>query len=93
MRAENRERTGAALDQPSPLTRLSELPLGTEAVIAAVESDDAIGQRLRDLGFRPGAEVRCERRAPLGEPRVYAILGTRVCLRPAEAKRIQVRTR
>jgi Fe2+ transport system protein FeoA len=34
--------------------------------------------------------VRCRRRAPLGDPRVYELRGTQLCLRRSEAARVLV---
>ena len=49
--------------------------------------------RLEALGFLPATEVRCRRRAPLGDPRVYELRGTQLCLRRSEAARIKVELR
>ncbi len=70
---------------------LSELPVGALAAVVAVEIDGPVGRRLRDLGFRPDAAVTCRRRAPLGDPRVYELAGSQICLRRSEASGIQVR--
>ena len=69
---------------------LSELPLEVRARVAAIEVEGAVGQRLWELGFRVGAEVTCRRRAPLGDPRVYELAGSQVCLRRSEAVGIRV---
>jgi ferrous iron transport protein A len=60
-------------------------------VVVDVRGGDPIGQRLLDLGFIPGTEVRVLKRAPLGDPVVYHLRGTRLCLRRSEADRIRVR--
>jgi ferrous iron transport protein A len=70
---------------------LSELPPGGLAVVVEVEAPPGLLQRLEALGFLPETEVRCRRRAPLGDPRVYELRGTQLCLRRAEAARIRVR--
>jgi ferrous iron transport protein A len=71
---------------------LARLPVGGAGVIEAVEDASPIGARLLDLGFVPGTPVRALRRAPLGDPTVYEIRGTQLCLRRSEAERIRVRT-
>lgn len=71
-----------------PLTRLRP---GRRAIIARVESADAIGRRLLDLGFVPGSEVRAVRRAPLGDPVAYEVRGTQLCLRARDARQVWVR--
>jgi len=70
---------------------LSDLPLGTSAAVVGVEIEGPVGRRLRDLGFRPHARVVCRRRAPLGDPRVYEIAGSQICLRRREASGVRVR--
>ena len=51
---------------------------------------DAVGDRLADLGFLPGTTVRVVRRAPLGDPTIYELRGTQLCLRKRETARILV---
>ena len=75
------------LDQVHPL---AELRPGERATVHAVDTDTPLGRRLIDLGFRPGTEVRVVRRAPLGDPVSYALRGSQVCLRRAEAAQIAV---
>lgn len=75
-----------------PATRaLPALPVGARAEIVDVDASADPGGRLRDLGFLPGTLVRLLRRAPLGDPAVYALRGTRFCLRRAEARAVRVR--
>ena len=72
-------------------TSLADLPVGSRARVVAVELDGPVGQRLRDLGFRADAEVTCRRRAPFGDPRVYELAGSQICLRRSEARAVRVR--
>ena len=73
---------------------LSELAIGASAVVLEVNdngADDAIAQRLRDLGFVAGEPVRLVARGPLGaDPLLVQIGYTRFALRRAEAARITV---
>lgn len=55
-----------------------------------VDAPPPLGTRLRDLGFHPGTSVRCVRRAPLGDPRIYELRGVQLCLRSTEAGLVQV---
>lgn len=71
--------------------KLAELPLGAAAVIEAVEDGSPVAHRLLDLGFVPGTPVRALRRAPLGDPTLYELRGTQLCLRRSEARRVAVR--
>jgi ferrous iron transport protein A len=69
---------------------LADLPVGESGVILSIDLTTAIGRRLGDLGFLPGTDVRVLSRAPLGDPTVYELRGTRLCLRRSEASRIEV---
>jgi len=75
----------------APVVCLHELPRGAPAVIEAMATDGPLAQRLADLGFLPGTRVAMIRRAPLGDPAVYEIRGTQLCLRRSEAAGIRVR--
>jgi ferrous iron transport protein A len=70
---------------------LSELPPGGLGVVVEVDAPPGLLERLEALGFLPETEVRCRRRAPLGDPRVYELRGTQLCLRRTEAARVRVR--
>jgi Fe2+ transport system protein FeoA len=67
---------------------ISELKPGETAVIEGVELPEAELQLLMRFGFFDGAEVRCSRRAPLGDPIVYSLDGSEVALRIETACRI-----
>jgi ferrous iron transport protein A len=60
-------------------------------VVDEVDASTAIGRRLQDLGFVARTTVTVLRHAPLGDPVLYELRGTRLCLRRSEAKLIQVR--
>lgn len=47
-------------------------------------------RRLQDLGLVPGTTVGVERRAPLGDPTVYTVRGTRLAIRAADAASVLV---
>ncbi len=72
----------ATLDQMRP---------GTPVRVVAVDAPEPVRGRLADLGFLPGTLVTLVRRAPLGDPTVYALRGTHLCLRSSEARTIRVR--
>jgi ferrous iron transport protein A len=74
-----------------PLQWLSELPVGAHALIVEVDAAADPGGRLEELGFLPGTRVQLLRRAPLGDPAVYALRGTRFCVRRSEARAVRVR--
>ncbi len=74
----------------SRVVPLADLAPGAHAVIESVDTTSAIGRRLADLGFLPRTPIHVLRRAPLGDPVAYELRGYRLCLRRAEALRVQV---
>ncbi|MGB5757577.1 MAG: FeoA family protein [Acidimicrobiales bacterium] len=70
---------------------MSQLPVGSVAVVRAVETGLAgQGRRLLEIGFVPGTVVRVERRAPLGDPTIFEIRSTRLALRREGAELVEV---
>jgi ferrous iron transport protein A len=71
---------------------LAHLSPGQCATIAGLTADasPAVARRLRQLGFRPTAQVEVLRRAPLGDPTIYRVLDTELCIRSREARLIEV---
>lgn len=74
------------------VTVLADLAPGRRAVItgAAPHTPDAVAKRLRQLGFREMADVDVIRRAPLGDPTIYRVQDTELCLRRREASLIEI---
>ncbi len=70
---------------------LSHMQEGSRAVVDAVFLTHAMGRRVRELGFFPGTEVQCLRRAPAGSPIVFGVLDAAIALRETDAKHIRVR--
>jgi ferrous iron transport protein A len=74
--------------------RLSDLPKGASAVVERVDDvhpNDPIAQRLRDMGFVEGEQVRLVARGPVGaDPLLIQIGSTRFALRRSEAARVTV---
>jgi ferrous iron transport protein A len=73
---------------------LSQLAKGSTVQVLGVQSrgaDDAIAQRLLDLGFVAGEQVKCINLAPFGgDPMLVQIGYTRFALRKVEAARVQI---
>lgn len=72
-------------------TALASLERGETGEIEEVTVAGPIGQRLADLGFLPGTRVTLVRRAPLGDPAVYELRGSQMCIRRREARSIRIR--
>jgi ferrous iron transport protein A len=89
-RARENENHFQSVYMTRPSVPLSELPVGGRAVVVELDAKPELAARLTALGFLPDTEVRCRRRAPLGDPRVYELRGTQLCLRRSEAKSVRV---
>ncbi len=79
-------------DIPADLSRLSDLPIGGEALVYGL-APSCIGperRRLLDLGVVPGTRIRCEFASPFGSPRSYDIRGALIALRDHQADRILI---
>lgn len=58
---------------------------GSGAVVGDIRALGELRGRLMDLGFTPGAGVRCLFAAPSGDPRAYMVRGSVIALRRADA--------
>lgn len=73
------------------LSALSELSVGTVAMVESLDLPDEVGHHLMHMGFAPDARVVVIRRAPAGDPTVYSIDGFEIALRRETARYIRVR--
>lgn len=79
--------------QPSgvPLVSvLSELKVGESGVVEAFQLPESVQNYLMHLGFLPDAQVTVLRRAPAGDPTVYAVDGMEIALRRETASAIRI---
>ena len=85
-------RTPAASDRSGSKTMLAQLSPGQQGTIVGTVPDAAppVAGRLWQLGFRPATRVDVIRRAPLGDPTIYRVQDTELCLRRREARLIEV---
>jgi ferrous iron transport protein A len=81
-----------APDRSGSVVVLAQLPPGGRATVVgtAPQATSALASRLNQLGFRPKAQVDVIRRAPLGDPTIYRVQDTELCLRRREAQLIEV---
>jgi ferrous iron transport protein A len=70
---------------------LSELKVGETGVLVALDLPESVQNHLMHMGFVPDAIVTALRRAPAGDPTVYAIDGMEIALRHGTAESIRVR--
>jgi ferrous iron transport protein A len=85
-------RAQSARRQSGSAIVLAQLAPGQRATITGTvpQATPAVASRLRQLGFRPTAHVDVIRRAPLGDPTIYRVQDTELCLRRREAHLIEV---
>lgn len=90
--AEARECEGAEVEPVDSRLRtsLDRAAPGTVSRIVRVCGQGAIRRRLLDMGLRPGAEVKVERLAPLGDPMEVTVMEYHLTLRREEAAEIEV---
>jgi Fe2+ transport system protein FeoA len=70
---------------------LSQLNVGESGVLVDLDLPESVQNHLMHMGFVPNALVTTLRRAPAGDPTVYAIDGMEIALRRETAAAIQVR--
>jgi Fe2+ transport system protein FeoA len=70
---------------------LSELNVGETAMVVALNLPESVQNHLMHMGFVPDASVTALRRAPAGDPTVYAIDGMEIALRRETADSIHIR--
>ena len=69
---------------------LSTLKIGEAAVIEKLLGDKISRQRLIALGIVKGQAITLDTKAPMGDPRVYEVLGYRLLIRNEDAENIIV---
>jgi Fe2+ transport system protein FeoA len=70
--------------------KLSQLPIGSRAVVRGFQGQGAAFLRLREMGVLPGASLALVRTAPLGDPLEIQVRGYNLTLRRSEAEHIVV---
>ena len=87
-----RTRAHRTRDQSTSVVVLAQLAPGRRATVVGTlpQATSVIASRLGQLGFRATAKVDVIRRAPLGDPTIYRIQDTELCLRRREAQLIVV---
>jgi Fe2+ transport system protein FeoA len=71
---------------------LTDLRIGETASLVSLDLPESVQNYLMHMGFVPEAEVTALRRAPAGDPTVYAIDGMEIALRRETAEAIRVRS-
>lgn len=71
---------------------LTDLRIGQTATLVALDLPETVQNFLMHMGFVPEAQVTAVRRAPAGDPTVYAIDGMEIAVRRETAEAIRVRS-
>jgi ferrous iron transport protein A len=69
---------------------LDQLRRGDRATVTALQGEDAIVQRLLEMGLLEGEEIEVLGFAPLGDPMEIRLRDYRLSLRRSEAARVTV---
>lgn len=67
------------------MTTLAQLVPGASGRVLDVTGDNALQQRILEMGILPGVEVSVVRVAPLGDPMEVRVMGYHLSLRKSEA--------
>lgn len=70
--------------------KLSDIKIGESARVTAVGGSGALRQHILDMGLIPGAVVRLEKFAPMGDPMQLVLHGYTLTLRRTDAESITV---
>jgi len=70
---------------------LDKLLAGQTALVEAIDGQDAIVQRLYEMGLLEGTSIEVIGFAPMGDPIEIRLQDFRLSLRRSEAARVQVR--
>ncbi len=69
---------------------LSQLGNGQEVFIRRVGGHSSLSQRLQELGFTPGANVRLVAKAAFGGAMAFQVRGSTIALRRADAACVEI---
>jgi len=73
-----------------PATSLDQLRVGQRARVESLDGEDALVQRLLEMGLLGGEEVEVLGAAPLGDPIEIRLRDYRLSLRRSEAARVRI---
>ena len=72
------------------MSTLDTLKPGEQGIVAALDGDGAVHQRLHEMGVIDGADVEVVRVAPLGDPIEIRVQGYHLSLRKSEAALVRL---
>ena len=77
-----------SLDPGASLLR--DMPPGCRGRVRRIDCKGPLRRRLMDMGIVPGASVKVENPAPLGDPMKLKLKGCHLSIRREEARQIEV---
>ncbi len=69
---------------------LTDLPIGKDARVTAVNGEGSVTRRLLEMGVIPGVAVQVVKMAPFGDPIEIRVRGYSLAMRKSEADAIEV---
>ena len=69
---------------------LTDLPIGKDARVIAVNGEGRVTRRLMEMGMIPGVTVQVVKMAPFGDPIEIRVRGYSLAMRKSEADSIEV---
>ncbi|MEW4561126.1 ferrous iron transport protein A [Bremerella sp. JC770] len=72
------------------MSKLSQLAVGQEAVVASIDATNVAAVRLMEMGMTPGCSVKMIGSAPFGDPLEVEIRGYHLSLRKTEADLVEL---
>ncbi len=69
---------------------LTDLPIGKDARVTAVNGASSVTRRLMEMGVIPGVAVQVVKMAPFGDPIEIRVRGYSLAMRKSEADAIEV---
>jgi len=69
---------------------LTDLPVGRDARVTAVNGNGRVTRRLMEMGVIPGVAVQVVKTAPFGDPMEIRVRGYSLAMRKSEADAIEV---
>lgn len=72
--------------------KLTGLSNGEEAIVTKVDCKGVLRRRVLEMGVVPGTKIKMIRKAPLGDPLEFEVLGYNLSLRKEDAACITVKT-
>ncbi len=69
---------------------LYNLKINQSGIIKNIKLPNNISERLHSVGFIEGITIKYIGQAPLGSPRIYKCLNTKIAIRSKTAKQIEI---